>query len=294
MVYIIILLVIILFLLISLIFIVKRNKRGESSDSIKEINQKLARYELLANNLAKDVQSFQDPLNKLSNYLSGGTKAGKFGEWSLEAIIKDIFPSHQYEKNAEIIKGSGKRVEFAIKLPEGLFLPIDAKFSSGIFNNYVEAVEKTDSKLVKLAKDQLKRQIIQNAIDISSKYIQKGITIDLGIMYVPSENMMQLIDSLDDIRQQIFRDNRILVMGPNSLAAYLISVSIGFKTISLNENASDIMKSFGVLKKEFERFNNSTKDLLKKTEAAYDAAQQYSTREKKMSKAIDDMDKLNS
>ena len=54
------------------------------------------------------------------------------------------------------------------------------------------------------------------------------------------------------------------------------------------------MKSFGVLKKEFERFNNSTKDLLKKTEAAYDAAQQYSTREKKMSKAIDDMDKLNS
>ncbi len=116
MVYIIILLVIILFLLISLIFIVKRNKRGESTDSIREINQKLARYELLTNNLAKDVQSFQDPLNKLSNYLSGGTKAGKFGEWSLEAIIKDIFSSHQYEKNAEIIKGSGKRVELILEL----------------------------------------------------------------------------------------------------------------------------------------------------------------------------------
>ena len=62
---------------------------------------------------------FQEPLSKLRRYLSGGTLAGTFGEWSLEAIVSDIFSSNRYEKNVEITPGSGKRVEFVIKLPEG-------------------------------------------------------------------------------------------------------------------------------------------------------------------------------
>ena len=44
---------------------------------------------------------------------------------------------------------TGKRVEFAIKLPEGLLLPIDAKFPSGLFDNYLTAVDTSDSPLIK-------------------------------------------------------------------------------------------------------------------------------------------------
>ena len=60
---------------------------------------------------------------------------------------------------------------------------------------------------------------------------------------------MQTIDSLDNIREIIFRDYRVLVMGPNSLAAYLISVHMGFRTLALNERAGEIMNEFGKLKK---------------------------------------------
>ena len=69
---------------------------------------------------------------------------------------------------------------------------------------------------------------------------------------------MQLIDSIDNLREDLFRDKRVLIMGPNSLAAYLISIHMGFRTLALNERAGEIMQEFGKLKKEFEKFNSSS------------------------------------
>ena len=147
----------------------------------------------------------------------------------MEAIIKDIFHPNQFIANAEVISGSGKRVEFAVKLPEGLLLPIDAKFPSGLFDSYLSAVDNSDTQLIKKSADDIRRHVQKDSIDINSKYMQSGVTVDLGIMYIPSESLMQLIDSIDNIREQIFRDHRVLIMGPNSLAAYLISVHMGFR-----------------------------------------------------------------
>jgi DNA recombination protein RmuC len=219
---------------------------------------------------------------------------GKFGEWSLEAIMQDIFHSNQYVKNAEVIKGSGKRVEFVLKMPEGLLLPIDAKFPSGLYDSYLLSVEHSDDRAIKKSIDDIKRHVIKDALDIQEKYIQSGITIDLGIMYIPSESLMQLIDSIENIREIIFRDSRVLIMGPNSLAAYLISVHMGFRTLALNNRAGEIMEEFGKLKKEFEKFGSSTDDLLKKADAMIKAVNEHSTRERQMSKAIKNMDQLDS
>jgi DNA recombination protein RmuC len=266
----------------------------QNEESIKDIDKAIERQEDTLSVLTKDIQSFQDPLDKLRRYLSGGTLAGKFGEWSLEAIMQDIFHSNQYYKNAEVIKGSGKRVEFVLKMPEGLLLPIDAKFPSGLYDSYLLSLEQSDERMIKKSIDDIKRHVIKDASDIQEKYIQSGITIDLGIMYIPSESLMQLIDSIGNIRETIFRDSRVLIMGPNSLAAYLISVHMGFRTLALNNRASEIMEEFGKLKKEFEKFGNSTDDLLKKADAMIKAVNEHSTRERQMSKAIKNMDQLDS
>jgi DNA recombination protein RmuC len=266
----------------------------KNEESIRYIDKAIERQEGTLSDLTKDIRSFQDPLDKLRRYLSGGTLAGKFGEWSLEAIIQDIFHSNQYIKNAEVIKGSGKRVEFVLKMPEGLLLPIDAKFPSGLYDNYLLSIEQSDDRSIKKSIDDIKRHVIKDATDIQEKYIQSGITIDLGIMYIPSESLMQLIDSIENIREIIFRDSRVLIMGPNSLAAYLISVHMGFRTLALNDRASEIMEEFGKLKKEFEKFGSSTDDLLKKADAMIKAVNEHSTRERQMSKAIKNMDQLDS
>ena len=294
--YIWIFLIIIILLLGFLIYlnITNGSQSSDSKESLRDLDKAVERQEATLFGLTKDIQSFQDPLNKLNRYLSGGTLAGKFGEWSLEAIIKDIFHSNQFIANAEVIAGSGKRVEFAIKLPEGLLLPIDAKFPSGLFDNYLMAVDSKDQQLVKKSKDDIKRHVLNDARDINAKYMQSGITIELGVMYIPSESLMQLIDSIANLREEIFRDHRVLIMGPNSLAAYLISVHMGFRTLALNERASEIMQEFGKLKKEFLNFSSSTEDLQKRADAMLKAVNEHATRERQMEKAIKNMDQLDS
>jgi DNA recombination protein RmuC len=294
--YIWIFLIIIILLLGFLIYlnITNGSQSSDSKESLRDLDKAVERQEATLFGLTKDIQSFQDPLNKLNRYLSGGTLAGKFGEWSLEAIIKDIFHSNQFIANAEVIPGSGKRVEFAIKLPEDLLLPIDAKFPSGLFDNYLMAVDSKDQQLVKKSKDDIKRHVLNDARDINAKYMQSGITIELGVMYIPSESLMQLIDSIANLREEIFRDHRVLIMGPNSLAAYLISVHMGFRTLALNERASEIMQEFGKLKKEFLNFSSSTEDLQKRADAMLKAVNEHATRERQMEKAIKNMDQLDS
>ena len=291
-----ILLVIVILLLISIIFLNLKEDPSKSSneESLKDIDKAMERQEINISDLTKDIQSFHDPLDKLKRYLSGGTLAGKFGEWSLEAIVQDIFPPSQFEKNAEVITGSGKRVEIVLKMPEGLLLPIDAKLPSGLYDNYLASIQQSDERSVKKSIDDIRRHVIKDAIDIKEKYVQTGITIDLGVMYIPSESLMQLIDSIDNLREQIFRDSRVLIMGPNSLAAYLISVHMGFRTLALNERASEIMEEFGKLKKEFEKFSSSTDDLLKKADAMLKSVNEHATRERQMGKAIKNMDQLDS
>ena len=267
-------------------------KEGKEEESrLNDIKTSLSSQSSSLEGLIRDVAFFQDPLSKLNRYLSGGTLAGSFGEWSLKAIITDIFPADKFETNCEIILGSGQRVEFAIRLPEGL-LPIDAKFPSALYDNYIEASDRGEKESVNTAIIAIKRHVINDAKDIKEKYIQAGKTIDLGVMFIPSESLMQLIDSIEDLRKTVFRDSRVLVMGPNSLAAYLISIHMAFRNIALNERAEEILVEFGNLKKEFENFESSTEDLAKKAEAMLKAVDQHETRERQMNRALRRMEEI--
>jgi DNA recombination protein RmuC len=268
-----------------------KKENNDDESRIDDIKASLSSQTSSLEGLIRDVASFQDPLNKLNRYLSGGTLAGSFGEWSLEAIITDIFPADKFESNCEVIPGSGQRVEFAIKLPEGL-MPIDAKFPSALYDNYMDASSRGEKESVNTALTAIKRHVISDAKDIKEKYMQAGQTIDLGVMFIPSESLMQLIDSIEDLRKIIFRDSRVLVMGPNSLAAYLISIHMGFRNLALNERAEEILVEFGNLKKEFENFESSTEDLAKKAEAMLKAVDKHETRERQMNRALKRMEEI--
>jgi DNA anti-recombination protein RmuC len=68
---------------------------------------------------------------------------------------------------------------------------------------------------------------------------------------------------------------------------------MNFRVESFNERASEIMNEFGKLKKEFEKFSNSTNELRKKAEEILNKIDEYGTRERQMSKAISSMENIN-
>ena len=261
-------------------------------DPISQLGETIEEQKRSIIELNKDVQTFREPLLKLNRYLSGGTLAGQFGEWGLESIINDVLPQSKFEQNMEVIPNTGYRVEFVIKLNDGLLLPIDAKFSSALYDTYIQAADSGNGQAVKLATTAIERSVKKNAADIESKYIQTGITVDFGVMFIPSESLMQLIDSIENLRENIFRDSRILMMGPNTLAAYLISINMTFRSLALNERAAEIFKEFGKLEKEFTNFKSSTEELEKKAKAMLKSVDSHITRESQMAKAIKKMKDL--
>ena len=261
-------------------------------DPISQLGETLKELKRSIIELNKDVQTFREPLLKLNRYLSGGTLAGQFGEWGLESIINDVLPQSKFEQNVEVIPNTGYRVEFVIKLNDGLLLPIDAKFSSALYDTYIQAADSGNGQAVKLATTAIERSVKQNAANIESKYMQTGITVEFGVMFIPSESLMQLIDSIENLRENIFRDSRILMMGPNTLAAYLISINMTFRSLALNERATEIFKEFGKLEKEFTNFKSSTEELEKKAKAMLKSVDSHITRESQMAKAIKKMKDL--
>ena len=62
------------------------SQKTNSKESLKDLDKAVERQGATLRDLSRDIQSFQDPLSKLNRYLSGGTLAGTFGEWSLNAI----------------------------------------------------------------------------------------------------------------------------------------------------------------------------------------------------------------
>jgi DNA recombination protein RmuC len=250
--------------------------------------------------LSEGLSEFNYPLKQITRYLSGGTLAGTFGEWGLGAIVRDILPVNKIKENYEIKKGSNQRVEFAIDLNEG-FLSIDAKFPQALYDTYIDAAEKhhkTGKSEVDKALNAIKTNVKDNAKDINEKYMQKGITLDFAVMFIPSESLMQLIDRLKDenikrsTKEQIFRDYRVLILGPNSLAAFLITLNMGFKSIVLNERAEEILNIFGKFEKEFRLFQLSTIDVRNKANNVITEIDQNEVRVRAMERVIKEMDEL--
>ena len=120
--------------------------------------------------LNNDIQAFKEPMGRLRNFLSGSTSVGSFGEWNLKSIIEDVFSRDQYIENAEIIPESGKFVEFAIILQEGLLMPIDAKFPSGLYDNYLQAQKEMNKNLINSTEKEIERFIKNEAKSIQSIY----------------------------------------------------------------------------------------------------------------------------
>ena len=273
---------------------------NNSKVTLDSLNKALEILQSGSTDITNYLQEFKNPMSSLNRYLSGGTRAGVVGEWGLEAIVSEVLASNQYEKDYQIIPNSGNRVEFAIKMPEGLLMPVDSKFHSGLLDKYERYIETSEmgedgAKQLENIRKEILDSVKTDAQGIKDKYMQEGVTVDIGIMFVMSESLMQLIDSPDfrkrnkntGIREEIFNEYRVLIMGPNSFAAYLTSVYMGFKTLSINEKTRKVIEDIGKARKEFNKFSDSTKKLIKRAEELLNRAIEQETRERALNRVLE-------
>jgi DNA recombination protein RmuC len=192
---------------------------------------------------------------------------GTWGEVQLESLLEQVFIKDHYSKQVMLKAGSKDAVDFAIKLPDKssahgfIYLPIDAKFPLEDYQRLVSAEEKGDLEAVALASKALVTRIKLEAKAIKDKYVQPPKTTDFAVLYVPIEGLYAEILRVPGLFEMMQRDYRVTVAGPTTIAAILSSYQLGFRTLAIAEQTSQVWELLTGIKGEFGKFG----DLLEKT-----------------------------
>ena len=221
--------------------------------SFNVVNQQL-------DNVAKgigEMRNLATEVGGLKKVLGNVKLRGNLGEVQLAAIIEQLLTPEQYATNIATVPNSSKRVEFAVKLPgreeEYIYLPVDSKFPADTYNKLLEAKETADKELIKEAEKNLRDRILSEAKDISEKYIKSPYTTDFAIMFLPFEGLYSEVLALD-IYNDLQNKYHVMVAGPNTMAAMLNSLRMGFKTLALQKRTSEISQVLEAVKTEFNKF----------------------------------------
>lgn len=214
-----------------------------------------------------EMQILATGVGDLKKVLTNVKTRGIWGEIQLGNILEQILTPEQYYTNIATKKNSLEKVEFAIRLPgkggdgEEVLLPIDAKFPQEDFQRMVEAGEKGDPVAMEEAAKQLENRIKAEAKRISEKYINPPATTDFAIMFLPIESLYAEVAKRTGLIEYIQEKYKINVSGPSTMAAFLNSLSMGFRTLAIQKRSSEVWTLLGTVKSEFTKFG----DILDKT-----------------------------
>ena len=240
---------------------------AKMNESFKRVTESLeAVYKGLG-----EMKSLASDVGGLKRVLSNVKTRGTLGEIQLGSILQEILAPEQYDTNVETVPGSGRRVEFAIKLPtedgKPVWLPIDSKFPADCYMQLLDAQDSGEKAAVDAAAQQLRQRIQTFAKDIHDKYLHEPDTTAFGILFLPFEGLYSEVVSsgLTETLQQKYAVN---VAGPSTMAAMLNALYMGFRTLAIQKQSDQVWQILSGVKEEFGRFEEALNGTKRKLDAA--------------------------
>lgn len=216
-----------------------------------------------------ELQALSSGVSDLNRTLANVKTRGVWGEVQLGRILEQTMTKSQYAVNVVTKPNSDDRVEYAVLFPaqdgsgEQVYLPIDAKFPSDIYNRIIEAGESGDTKVMAAVTQELKFRILDEARTIRDKYLSPPHTTNYGIMFLPTEGLyaeVLRIDGLTEKCQQI----GVIVAGPTTITAILNSLQAGFRNVALSKKSFEVMKLLEAVKTQFAKLDDEVERTQKK------------------------------
>ena len=211
----------------------------DMTQTLTSVNEKVAAF----NTQVESLNESQKGINKI---LAGVKKYGTLAEFSLGSLIKDLLPSSQYLSNVKMKDDTGENVEFAIKLQDGILVPVDSHFPIEKFKAIQDAHQEDDKKAISDARTKLARAFKDKAKSVMEKYIVPPKTVDFAIVYAPTESLfLELVNYQDPtskelLTQELMKKYTFTIMGPNNLSGYLQSLQMGFQSLKVQKHATEI------------------------------------------------------
>ena len=237
--------------------------------------------------------------NRLVDSLTGSKKFGTTGELLLENLFRNsgLVYEKQWEKNLTIKKdGKSLTVEFAIKHPTGLYLPIDAHWPKTSYEKLLElrkaeTIDEIEQQRIKKEKEDLFKKIINDyrdkAKEVKKKYIDSAISVGFACVYIPSESLYHEVTTHVNEEKELWiskvqEATKVTFMGPSTFAAYCGAILLGFNQIEGDQKAKMFVKHLEALTNSIDQLNDNTLKHENNMKKAYADAQAVTSSAEKM------------
>ena len=238
------------------------------------------------------MQTLAQGVGDLQRVLTNVKSRGIFGEAQLESLLEQVLTQEQYSKQVETRPRSNQRVDFAIKFPgrglegETVWLPIDAKFPRDDYERLLDARDLADAPAAEAAAKALEARIKAEAKSIAESYLSPPQTTDFAILFLPVEGLYAEVLRRPGLMDALQREYRVTLAGPTTLLAMLNSLQMGFRTLALEEQASQVWRVLGAVKTEFERYGEWVGKVREQVQKAADTLDKADTRGRQMRRAL--------
>jgi DNA recombination protein RmuC len=232
----------------------------------------------------------------LKKVLSNVKTRGTWGEVQLGNLLEQILTKEQYQANVATKKDSKDVVEYAIKLPgkdknlNHIWLPIDAKFPIEDYQRLIEAEDANDRPAIDAANKAIEKRLKDEGKKIQTKYIDPPHTTDFAILFIPIEGLYAQLLKIPGLVESIQREYRVMITGPTTITAILNSLQMGFRTLAIEQQSSEIWQTLSEVKTEFGRFGEILERTQKKLQEASNQIDAGATRARAIERKLKNVD----
>ena len=253
-----------------------------SRDIAKDMTGALTKVDEKVLNFNQQIQVINESQNSFSRILAGVKQYGGLSEFSLAGILEDLLPATQYIANAKMKPDETRdHVEFAVKLQNDVLCPIDSHWPIEKYKAVDEAFQEKNKDALVRARHDLASAFRTKSKNVNQKYINPPLTTDFAIIYVPTEGLYAELSSYRDpktkelLLEELRKKYKVTIAGPNTLCAIIQAYHLGFQTLKIQKNATQIHDDLKNISNRFFRHFDNIIVLRKKLEEAIKVTEDF-------------------
>jgi DNA recombination protein RmuC len=205
----------------------KLERLGPIAQTVGNIREGLTQLRTYVEARQQLEQQTSDSIRRLEAVIAGTQTKGTAGENILEAVFAQLPPDWQVRD----YRVGNKVVEFGLRLPNGLVLPIDSKWAAtSLLERFMESEDINEKQ--RLKRD-IETAVVSRAREVR-KYLDPNLTVSFGVAVVPDA----IYDLCAGVQAQVFQLN-VVVVSHSMFVPYLMLV---FQTVLKTSRTIDLQK----------------------------------------------------
>lgn len=242
------------------------------SDNLFQMQQLLERkfneLELSTTGSTQILSNVSQDINEMNRVMINKKSRGNWGEYQLDTLLSIYCGESKEIYQMQYTLGNGMIGDAALKLPGNKkILIVDSKIPMENYVRILDSSNETDrTRYSGLFKIDIKKHID----DIMKKYITKE-TVDLAVMFIPSEAIYTYICAENEDLVAYAHTKHILLTSPTTLLGVVFTLINATKDFNRSNHIKDIEKSIILMADDARRLGErmdkvqSSTDILEKS-----------------------------